>query len=98
MPAPSTPLAIPGTIEQISTRAGNETEARVIVHNCDCHTYQQVIQIFCATIPGMTPKKAFELAYQIDHEGQAVVFRGEWREAEAIAKKIADGGLKVEVQ
>jgi ATP-dependent Clp protease adaptor protein ClpS len=98
MPSPSTPLATPETIENSSTGSSNETEARVVVYNCDCHTYQQVIQIFCATIPGMTPKKAFELAYKIDHEGQAVVFTGEWKEAEVIAKKIAEGGLRVVVQ
>jgi ATP-dependent Clp protease adaptor protein ClpS len=46
----------------------------------------------------MTPTKAFELAYKIDHEGQAVVFTGEWKEAEAIAKKIAEAGLRVVVQ
>jgi ATP-dependent Clp protease adaptor protein ClpS len=98
MPSPSTPLATPETTEKTSTGTRNETEARVIVYNCDCHTYQQVIQIFCSVIPGMTPTKAFELAYKIDHEGQAVVFTGEWKEAEAIAKKIAEAGLRVVVQ
>lgn len=98
MPLPSTPLVNPETIEHVATGSSNKTEARVIVYNCDCHTYQQVIQIFCSVIPGMTPTKAFELAYRIDHEGQAVVFTGEWKEAEAIAKKIGEGGLRVVVQ
>lgn len=98
MPLPSTPLVTPETIEHVATGSSNKTEARVIVYNCDCHTYQQVIQIFCSVIPGMTPTKAFELAYRIDHEGQAVVFTGEWKEAEAIAKKIGEGGLRVVVQ
>lgn len=98
MPLPSTPLVTPETIEHVATGSSNKTEARVIVYNCDCHTYQQVIHIFCSVIPGMTPTKAFELAYRIDHEGQAVVFTGEWKEAEAIAKKIGEGGLRVVVQ
>ncbi len=93
-----TPLSTPDTTEDLSTGLGDGTEARVIVHNCDCHTYQQVIQLFCAVIPGMTPAKAFELAYKIDHDGQAIVYTGEWKEAEIIAKKIADGGLRVVVQ
>lgn len=98
MASPSTPVSVPDTIEELGTGTGDGTEARVVVHNCDCHTYQQVIQLFCAVIPGMTPAKAFELAYRIDHEGQAVVFTGTWKDAEGIAKKLAEGGLRVVVQ
>lgn len=98
MAGSTTPLATPEVTEEHGTGTGDGTEARVIVHNCDCHTYQQVIQLFCSFIPGMTPAKAFELAYKIDHDGQAVVYTGEWKEAETIAKKLADGGLRVAVQ
>ncbi|MFO0773392.1 MAG: ATP-dependent Clp protease adaptor ClpS [Nitrospiraceae bacterium] len=98
MGSPATPLSVPDIGEDLSTGTGDGTEARVVVHNCDCHTYQQVIQLFCAIIPGMTPPAAFELAYRIDHEGQAIVFTGEIKEAESIAKRLADGGLRVAVQ
>ena len=98
MVSASTPLIVPETIEDLGTGIGDGTEARVIVHNCDCHTYQQVIQLFCAVIPGMTPPKAFELAYKIDHEGQAVVYTGAWKDAEGIGKRLAEGGLRVTVQ
>jgi ATP-dependent Clp protease adaptor protein ClpS len=46
----------------------------------------------------MTPPKAFELAYRIDHEGQAVVYSGPLEHAEDIAGKLAGGGLRVVVQ
>lgn len=92
------PQTIPETTEDVRTDSGNSLESRVVVFNCDCHTYQQVIDLFCRFIPGMTPPKAFELAYRIDHEGQAVVYSGPLERAEDIAGKLAGGGLRVVVQ
>jgi len=94
---PST-VATPETIEEQNTGTGEGLEARVVVYNCNCHTYQQVIQLFCEAIPGMTPAKAFELAWKIDHQGSAVVFEGDRATAERIAKHLAGGGLRVAVQ
>jgi ATP-dependent Clp protease adaptor protein ClpS len=98
MPTPSTPETIPDTTENIQTASGTGFESRVVVYNCDCHTYQQVIELFCLFIPGMTSTKAFELAYRIDHDGEAIVFSGTTEHAESIAAKLAGGGLKVAVQ
>ncbi len=98
MPTPSTPQTIPETTEDVQTGSGEGFEARVTVYNCDCHTYQQVIDLFCRFIPGMTSSKAFELAYRIDHEGEAIVFAGASERAEDIAAKLAGGGLRVAVQ
>lgn len=95
---PATPQTIPEITEDIQTGSGTGLESRVVVFNCDCHTYQQVIQLFCRFIPGMTPTKAFELAYRIDHDGQAIVYNGPLEQAEDIAAKLAGGGLKVVVQ
>jgi len=77
---------------------GREFEAEVIVFNCDCHTYQEVISLFCQIIPGMTPPKAFELAWKIDHQGSAIVFQGGIKQADDIGKKLASGGLRIEVR
>jgi ATP-dependent Clp protease adaptor protein ClpS len=93
-----TPVATPLTIETPSTGAGDGLDARVVVYNCDCHTYQQVIALFCQYIPGMTPSKAFELAWKIDHDGEAVVFTGALKHVEAVAAQLAGGGLRVAVQ
>jgi ATP-dependent Clp protease adaptor protein ClpS len=98
MPTPATPETIPTVTEDVETGSGNGLEARVIVYNCECHTYQQVIDLFCRFIPGMTPSKAFELAYRIDHEGEAMVYAGESEQAEEVAAKLAGGGLRVAVQ
>jgi len=98
MPTPATPQTIPTVTEDVQTGSGDGLEARVIVYNCECHTYQQVIDLFCRFIPGMTSSKAFELAYRIDHEGEAMVYAGESEQAEEVAAKLAGGGLRVSVQ
>ena len=77
---------------------GRDFEAEVIVYNCDCHTYQQVIDLFCRHIPGMTSSKAFELAWRLDHHGNAQVYQGTQKSAETIANKLAAGGLRVAVR
>jgi ATP-dependent Clp protease adaptor protein ClpS len=46
----------------------------------------------------MTSAKAFELAWKIDHDGEAIVFAGSLAQAEEIASKLAGGGLRVAVQ
>ena len=92
------PATIPKAIEEQNTSTGDDLEARVVVYNCSCHTYQQVITLFCEAIPGMNPHKAFELAWQIDHQGSATVYMGDWKTAEGIAKHLVGGGLLVAVQ
>ena len=87
---------VPTEITSIDTGAG--IDARVIVFNCDCHTYEQVIALFCNYIPGMNSTKAFELAWKIDHDGETIVFTGTLAEAEEIAANLGGGGLRVAVQ
>jgi len=84
--------------EDTGLGTGSDFEAEVIVHNCDCHTYQQVIDLFCQNIPGMNSSKAFELAWRIDHHGSAEVYAGERKTADTVAQKLAGGGLRVEVR
>ena len=98
MAGTKTPFAPPATIETTSIDAGADLDARVVVFNCECHTYDQVIALFCQHIPGMNTTKAFELAWTIDHNGEAIVFAGTLAQAEEIAKKLAGGGLRVAVQ
>ena len=94
---PSTEV-IETTKEDTGLGTGKDFEAEVIVYNCDCHTYQQVIDLFCRFIPGMTSSKAFELAWRIDHQGSAQVYQGSKTMAETIAAKLAEGGLRVSVR
>jgi len=98
MAGTKTPSAPPVPTETTSTGTDIGLDARVIVFNCECHTYQQVIDLFCQFIPGMSSSKAFELAWKIDHDGEAIVFAGSLDQAEDIAMKLAGGGLRVAVQ
>ena len=98
MAGTKTPLAPPIPTETTSIGTDTGLDARVIVFNCECHTYEQVIALFCQYIPGMTSPKAFELAWKIDHDGEAIVFAGALAQAEEIAAKLAGGGLRVAVQ
>ncbi len=98
MAGTNTPFAPPVPTETTSTGTGTGLDARVIVFNCECHTYEQVIALFCQYIPDMTSSKAFELAWKIDHDGEAIVFAGALAQAEEIAAKLAGWGLRVAVQ
>ena len=46
----------------------------------------------------MTSAKAFELAWSIDHQGSAKVYHGSRQSADEIARRLAGGGLRVEVR
>jgi ATP-dependent Clp protease adaptor protein ClpS len=98
MAGTKTPFAPPIPTEITSIDVGAGFDARVIVFNCECHTYEQVIALFCQYIPGMNSTKAFELAWKIDHDGEAIVFTGALEQAEDIAAKLGGGGLRVAVQ
>src|SRR5574340_325159 len=92
------PVITPEALETSDVGTGDDPEARVIVFNCDCHTYQQVIALLCKFIPGMNSSRAFELAWRIDQDGQATVYTGTRKLAEEIGKKLAGGSLRVGVQ
>ncbi len=98
MPTPAPTETVPDITEDTHSGSGPGFESRVVVYNCDCHTYKQVIDLFCRFIPGMTSAKAFELAWRIDHHGEAIVYTGPTEQAEDIAEKLAGGGLRVVVQ
>jgi len=92
MAKPPPPAAIPETIEKQGTGTGDDLEARVIVYNCSCHTYQQVITLFCEAIPGMNPHKAFELAWQIDPRAVLQSIRGTGRPQKVLPSISSEAG------
>jgi ATP-dependent Clp protease adaptor protein ClpS len=98
MMATSQATPIPQTIEETTVTTGSDLRGRVIVYNCDCHSYEQVIELLCRAVPQMTPARAFELAYHIDHAGSAEVYSGEHKVCQQIAVILAEGGLRVVVQ
>ena len=91
-------LVTPEVIEKERTGTGDGLEGRVILFNCDCHSYDDVIDLLCKSVPGMIPSRAFELAWTIDNTGQAEVFSGEMATCNEIAASLGAGGLRVQVQ
>ena len=67
-----TPAMTPEALDTTDVGTGDDLEARVIVFNCDCHTYQQVIALFCKCIPGMNSSRAFGLCVRSVYCGQVV--------------------------
>jgi ATP-dependent Clp protease adaptor protein ClpS len=47
MAGTETPFAPPVPTETTSLETAADLDARVIVFNCECHTYEQVIALFC---------------------------------------------------
>lgn len=71
---------------------------KVIVHNNDHNTFDEVIAVLMAAVPGLGLEAAIGFTYEIHLTGAAVVFVGDVEEAENCARKIRAIGLKVTVE
>jgi ATP-dependent Clp protease adaptor protein ClpS len=96
IPKPGT-LDIPGFAEWTDIRDGLEITGPwvVILYNCDCHTFDDVIYILCIAT-GCTVDEAGALADRVDKEGRAIVFDGTQEECERVADII--GSIKLQVE
>ncbi len=66
---------------------------KIIVLNDDFNTFQHVVECLVKYIPGMTSDTAWDLANQIHHEGQAVVWVGPLEQAELYHTQLSRAGL-----
>ena len=57
-------------------------EARVIVLDDNFNTFQHVANSILEIIPGMSEKRSWDLAIQVDKSGSAEVWRGNYEQAE----------------
>ncbi|MBW3622687.1 MAG: ATP-dependent Clp protease adaptor ClpS [Armatimonadetes bacterium] len=60
---------------------------KVVLHNCDCHTYEQVIRALMKTLP-LSFEAARDYATLVDMTGAAVVYEGDLEKCEMIANNI----------
>lgn len=60
---------------------------RVVLHNCECHTFDQVILALVKTLP-ISVDVAREYANVVDKTGSAVVFEGDLEKCELVASNI----------
>ena len=68
-------------------------EARIIVLDDSFNTFQHVASCLVTIIPGMSEKKSWELAVEVDREGSAEVWRGPLEQAELYHQQLVSKGL-----
>src|SRR5215813_2874332 len=67
-----------------------------ILHNCDCHTFEQVVRQLMKAI-ACSEERGWELAWQVHNSGKAVVKVGGESECVRVGNVLAAIGLVVTV-
>ena len=68
-------------------------EARIIVLDDNFNTFEHVANCLVTIIPGMSEKRSWELAVEVDREGLAEVWRGPFEQAELYHQQLTSKGL-----
>ena len=68
-------------------------EARIIVLDDNFNTFEHVAKCLVTIIPGLSEKRAWELAVEVDREGAAEVWRGPLEQAELYHQQLVRKGL-----
>ena len=71
------------------------SEARVIVLDDNFNTFQHVANCILTIIPAMSEKKAWDLTIKVDMTGSAVVWRGNFEQAELYHDQLSSKGLSM---
>ena len=68
-------------------------DVRVIVLDDNFNTFQHVANSLLAIIPEMSEKRSWDLAFKVDKEGSAEVWRGPLEQAELYHQQLVSKGL-----
>ena len=71
---------------------------KVVVHNNDFNTFEEVTKVLMKAVPGITFEQAVAYTYEIHNTGAAVPYTGPKEQAEAVAAVIRSIGIKVTVE
>jgi len=71
---------------------------KVIVLDCQCHSFDDVEHALCRVIPRMTRSRAHEHAWEIHTTGASVVATAALERAEHFCSQLATFGLRVTVE
>ena len=90
-------LDLPGFDELDDVRDGAEINGPwiVILYNCECHSYDDVIAIL-QKATGCDVEKALAIALEVDTRGRAICFSGSRDECDRVAAIIGSIRLQVE--
>ena len=84
-------------VEEIgSTEAAVAPPWMTILHNCECHTFEQVVKQLQKAI-GCSESEGWETAWQVHNTGKAVVKIGPESECVRVGNVLASIGLVVTV-
>ena len=92
----ATPVETPDVEEVERTDEAIAPPWMTILHNCDCHTFEQVVKQLMKAI-GCSEDKGWELAWQVHNTGRAVVKVGPETECVRVGNILASIGLIVTV-
>ena len=81
---------------KIVSKTSKEFEWKTILFNCDCHTFETVIEQLMKAI-GCDSLQAQRLAWVVHSSGSATVFRGKKEDCERVANVLGRVGLLVKV-
>ena len=68
-------------------------EVRIIVLDDNFNSFEHVANCLVLIIPGMSKKRSWELAVEVDREGAAEVWRGPLEQAELYHHQLISKGL-----
>ena len=68
-------------------------EARIIVLDDNFNSFEHVANCLVTIIPGMSEKRSWELAVEVDREDSAEVLRGPLEQAELYRQQLVSKGL-----
>ena len=86
----------PGVDVEESTGVAAAPPWMTILHNCDCHTFEQVVRQLQKAI-GCSEAEGWEIAWQVHNTGKAVVRVGPETECVRVGNILAAIGLVVTV-
>jgi ATP-dependent Clp protease adaptor protein ClpS len=88
----------PDVDEDVRARLRALPPFKVVVLDCNCHTFDDVEIALCRVIPRMTREKAHQHAWEIHTTGASVVARAPKERAEHFQQQLAARGLRVTIE
>ena len=89
---------LPEIEEESRARLRELPPYKVVVLDCQCHSFEDVEIALCRVVRGMTRAKAHQHAFEIHTTGASVVARVPKEQAEFYQDRLAGFGLRVTIE
>ena len=83
----------PTTVLEPRTKKAKYPEARIIVLDDNFNTFEHVANCLVRIIPGISEKRSWLLALEVDIEGSSEVWKGPFEQAELYHQQLVRKGL-----